>query len=115
MTVSNVKRLEKTTIYIDQSDIDTDLPRFSNGKLLHIVTEVCKNYIGSFTVSNVEGGILYEDGNLTSQRKIAITFYHSDIAQVNEMAADLCAFFDKKSVVVEREPIAQYTVSNCID
>lgn len=94
--------------------LDEDVGKYSTEKLIYLIKNVCKNYVGEFSIQVVDCGFCYTDGNFRTQHKLAVSFIGADKAQINELAGDLCAFFNQESVDIELSDYERYSVSDSL-
>lgn len=84
-------------------DFDEDYPKFTTGKMYHIIQNVCKTYTGNFTVKRFDGGVVFENGEFKEQDLVVVKLSGVNEQEADMIAADLCAFFDLEGVSVSKE------------
>ena len=114
MKITNEITGTRYRVLIDRYEDNERVDSASTGKLIHLIHDICKSYTGEFVIESLEGGYVYKNGELKSRRKLAITFVDADKDTVDSLAADLCAFFKRSSVLVEASPVARYNVEETI-
>ena len=106
----NIK-MDQYLIRLDFTDDQNSLvPRFSTGKLYHIIQNVCKNYAGSFSIRKIDGGYVYSDGVFKETAEMHIKVNGVTENEADMIAADLCAFFEMDKVTVGKQVIEYHTV-----
>ena len=58
----NIEMTQYTIVLDLTEDKNRMIPKFSTGKLYHIIKNVCENYCGSFSARRIDGGFSYENG-----------------------------------------------------
>ncbi len=94
----------QTTIYIGLNDGETGVQKFDTEKYLSILKMVCRSYHIPFSVQRIEGGYFHENGMYVEEMTLALTMMNVPMETVNEIAKDLCAFFNQESVMVTSAP-----------
>ena len=90
----------QTTIYVGLNDSETGVQEFDTEKYLSILKTVCLNYRVAFSVQVINGGYFHEDGRFTEERTLHISLMNVPKQTVEEIAKDLCAFFNQDSVMI---------------
>ena len=102
--------MTETKIYIGLNDSQTLNQKFDTNRYKNILKQVCFNYHIPFSVSVSEGGYFHENGDYTEENTLVITLVDTDECTVEEIAKDLCAFFNQESVMVTSNEIKAYFV-----
>ncbi len=90
----------QTTIYVGLNDSETGVQKFDTEKYLSILKTVCISYKVAFSVQVINGGYFHEDGRFTEERTLHISLMNVPKQTVEEIAKDLCAFFNQDSVMI---------------
>ena len=90
----------QTTIYIGLNDSETGVQKFDTEKYLSILKTVCLSYKVAFSVQVINGGYFHEDGRFTEERTLHLSLMNVPKQTVEEIAKDLCAFFNQESVMI---------------
>lgn len=115
MIVSEETARKKYTITMDVDDDNEILMSYSTGKIIHVIQEVCKSFVGYFTVEKIDGGYIYEDGVFKRRNCFVMSFLDTDKKTIDEMAADLCAFFGCDSLEISSTDFCCHTVSEKLE
>ena len=108
---------KKETIYtviLDNDNEESELNNYSTGKLVHLIQTICKSYVGKFTVRKEESGYIYENGTMRRNNSFVLNFFNADEETINNIAADLCAFFKCKDVYISRREEYRHIVKDSI-
>ena len=108
---------KKETIYtvlLDNDNEESELNNYSTGKLVHLIQTICKSYVGKFTVRKEESGYIYENGTMRRNDCFVLNFFDTGEDTINNIAADLCAFFKCKDVCVNRREEYRHIVKDSI-
>jgi hypothetical protein len=103
--------MTETKIYIGLNDSKTMKQEFETEKYINILKNVCKSYRVAFSFSVTQGGYIHENGEYTQEKSLVISLINADSAAVNEMAKDLCAFFNQESVLITEGEIRAYYIN----
>ncbi|MBQ7595249.1 MAG: hypothetical protein IJU45_01155 [Clostridia bacterium] len=106
--------MTETKIYIGLNDSQTLDQKFDTDKYKKILKQVCFNYHIPFSVSVSEGGYFHENGDYTEENTLVITLIDVPDITVNEIAKDLCAFFNQESVMITTDTIRAYFITEKI-
>lgn len=102
-------------IIVGLNDSRTKVQEFSTERLQKIVANVCKGYRVGFSVSGLEGGYFHDDGTFVKENSLCLTLIGSDDAMADEIAKDICAFFNQESVLVTRDTVECRFVRDSLD
>ena len=94
----------KTTIYIGLNDSETMSQSFLLDKYVTILKNVCKSYHVNFSYQFARGGFFQGDGELTEENTVTLILVDVPEETINEIAKDLCVFFNQETVMITREP-----------
>lgn len=98
-------------IYIGLNDKEKCEQIFSLEKYKSIVKLICRNYRVNFSMYKLEGGYFYEDNvSYVEENTIMITLIGIEKETVNEIAKDMCAFFNQESVMIVYNPVTIVSV-----
>ena len=92
------------TIYIGLNDPVTGQQKFDTAKYVDILKHVCQSYHVAFSYHELDGGYFYENGEFTQEHTLALMLVSANKDTVNNIAKDLCAFFNQESVMVTSSP-----------
>ena len=114
MIVSEEKKKIIYTVVLDADNENSELNNYSTGKLIHLIQTICKSYVGKFTVDKVDTGYIFENGVMRRNDCFVLNFFDTDEDTVNNIAADLCAFFKCNDVYISRREEYRHTVKESI-
>lgn len=97
-------------VYIGLNDLTTNTQLFENEKYISILRNVCYSYKVPFSLAVQEGGYIYENGEMAQETSLVLTFLDVNKAIVNDIAKDLCAFFNQESVLVTENQVETYYI-----
>ena len=95
--MANVKQ---TNIYIGLNDSQTHEQKFDTQKYVSLLKGVCFSYHLSFSMQYVDGGCFHEDGTFVNENSLMLTLLDVPDEIIEDVARDLCAFFNQESVMV---------------
>ena len=96
----------QSTIYIGLNDSETGVQKFDSSKYLSILKNACRNYKVAFSGQMINGGYFHEDGRYTEENTLLLKLIDVPQPIVEDIARDLCAFFNQESVMVTTSPIS---------
>ena len=100
MGLENEQPLYRYEICVGFNDGDTKEQRFSEETYERIITNICRGYQISYSVGKLTGGYVHDDGTFVKENSAQIILIGATEEQVNEIAKDLCVFFNQESVLV---------------
>ena len=106
----DIKTVDRYQIYVGLNDKDILEQRFDTEQLCRVAKHVCRNYAGAYSMNVINGGYMHENGAFTEENTIVLTLIDVTKEHVDEIAADLCAFFSQESVLVTKDVISSYMV-----
>lgn len=109
------KKAERYTIYVGLADRNEYEQKVSFEKASSLVSNVCRNYNMSFSLVLQQGGYFHHNGQFVDETSLAVSLINAEQCLVDEVASDLCCFFNQESVMVTCEKIRVYSVENNID
>ena len=104
----------QTTIYVGLNDSETGVQKFDTEKYLSILKTVCLNYKVGFSVQVIKGGYFHEDGHFTEERTLHVSLMNVPKQTIEEIAKDLCAFFNQESVMISSSENSVYFVKESL-
>jgi len=102
--------MTQTVIYIGLNDSVSKTQIFETEKYIRILKDVCCGYHTAFSFDVIEGGYIHDNGEFTKETTLQLTLIDVDSETVNEIAKDLCAFFNQESVLITESRIRSYYV-----
>lgn len=102
--------MTQTVIYIGLNDSVSKTQIFETEKYIRILKDVCYGYHTAFSFDVIEGGYIHDNGEFTKETTLQLTLIDVDSETVNEIAKDLCAFFNQESVLITESRIRSYYV-----
>ena len=106
--------MTETKIYIGLNDSKTMKQKFETEKYVDILQNVCINYHVSFSFSVQYGGYIHDDGRYTQENSLVLSLIDTEKEIVNEIAKDLCAFFNQESVLITEGEIRAYYINETL-
>ena len=61
---------------------------------------MCRSYRTAFSVNKVVGGYFHDDGTFVEENTLVLTLIDVSKETVNEIAKDICVFFNQESVMI---------------
>ena len=108
------KKAKRYTIYVGLADRNEYEQKVSFEKASSLVSNVCRNYNMSFSLVLQKGGYFHHNGQFVDETSLAVSLINADKHLVDEVASDLCCFFNQESVMVTCEKIQIYSIENNI-
>ena len=102
----------ETKIYVGLNDADTLKQKFDTSKYVSVLKSVCKGYGIPFSFTVGQGGYFHEDGRYTDEVSIILSLIDADKSAVNEIAKDLCIFFNQESVMITENKVEAFFISD---
>ncbi|MBR2534010.1 MAG: hypothetical protein IKE50_04445 [Erysipelotrichaceae bacterium] len=110
-----MKKVRQTQIYVGLNDSDTYRQKFETGKYVSILKRVCQGYHVAFSMSLINGGYFHDDGTYVEENSLMLTLLDVDEQTIEEIAKDLCAFFNQESVMVSTSEAEVHFVKESIE
>ena len=108
-----MKKVKQTQIYVGLNDSATYQQKFETGKYISILKRVCQGYHVAFSMGLINGGYFHDDGTYVEENSLILTLLDVDDETIDEIAKDLCAFFNQESVmVIGSEATVHYVKEN---
>ena len=101
----------ETRIYVGLNDADTKKQEYETARYISILKNVCRSYKVPFSFSLALGGYMHEDGEYTEETTLVISLIDVEKKSVNEIAKDLCVFFNQESVLITDDRVRSYYVN----
>ena len=98
------------SIYVGLNDTITKTQLFSTEKYVNILKNVCKNYKVSFSLEVIQGGYVNQNGDFSEETALRIDLINQKKETVDEIAKDLCTFFNQESVMITQFPVVMYFI-----
>ena len=96
-------------IYVGLNDKEKHEQIFSLEKYKSIVKSICRNYRVNFSLHILEGRYFHEDNSsYVEENTIMITGIEKKT--IDEIAKDICAFFNQESVMIVYNPVNVFSV-----
>ena len=102
--------MKETKIYVGLNDSETKKQLFETEKYIAVLKDVCFAYHTPFSFNVIEGGYIHENGEYTKETTLELTLIGAKKETINEIAKDLCAFFNQESVLITENLIRSYFV-----
>ncbi len=106
--------MKETKIYIGLNDSVTKKQLFETEKYITVLKDVCFAYHTPFSFNVIEGGYIHENGEYTKETTLELTLIGAKKTTINEIAKDLCAFFNQESVLITENLIRSYFISESL-
>lgn len=103
--------MKETKIYVGLNDAVTKEQKYDSEKYIKILKEVCYNYHAPFSFVLQQGGYFHNNGDYVQENSIVLSLVDIDMKIVNEIAKDLCVFFNQESVLITTGEIEKYFIS----
>ncbi len=95
-----MKDAKQAMIYVGLNDSISHEQRFETEKYISILKNICKSYRVAFSMNTIDGGYFHDDGTYVEEKTLVLMLIDVEDAFVEEIAKDLCAFFNQESVMV---------------
>ena len=105
----------ETKIYVGLNDAVTKTQLFETEKYIQILRDVCYAYKTPFSFDVQEGGYIHENGEYTKETTLVLVLIDADRKIVDEIARDLCVFSHQESVMITKEHVRTYFVSESLE
>ncbi len=101
----------ETKIYVGLNEADTKTQKYETARYIGILKNVCRSCEVPFSFSLAQGGYMHEDGEYTEETTLVISLIDVGKKTVNEIAKDLCAFFNQESVLITEDLVRSFYVN----
>ena len=98
------------SIYVGLNDQIKNEQLFGTEKYVNILRNVCKSYKVAFSFSIINGGYVYDNGDFAEETTLHIKLLGQTKETVNEIAKDLCTFFNQESVMITHSSVEMYYI-----
>ena len=105
----------ETKIYVGLNDSVTKTQIHDTGTYVEILRKVCLAYQTPFSFDVQEGGYIHENGEYTNEKTLVLTLIDADKKTVDEIAKDLCVFFNQESVLITEDFIRAYQIRESLE
>ena len=106
--------MKEIKIYVGLNDSKTLNQKFDDAPYISILKNVCFQYHVPFSFYMSEGGYFHESGAYTQENTLVLSLIDVDENVAEEIAKDLCAFFNQESVMVTTSEIKAVFISESI-
>ena len=106
--------MKEIKIYVGLNDRETKEQKFTSDRYIKVLKEVCFNYHTPFSFVLHEGGYFHENGDYVQENTIVLSLIDVDMDVANEIAKDLCVFFNQESVLVTTGNVEKHFISEQI-
>ena len=103
--------MTKTDIYVGLNDQQTKQQTHNTSKYVSVLKTVCRNYRVPFSFNVIEGGYIHESGEYTQEVPLMLSLIDVEDGIINEIAKDLCFFFNQESVLITKGEVETFTVT----
>ncbi len=100
----------ETKICVGLNDRDTKEQKLETEKYVRILKNVCRSFKAAFSFTVEQGGYMHEDGSYTQENTLVLSFIEADNTVINEIAKDLCVFFNQESVMITEDRVRAFFV-----
>ena len=97
-------------IYVGLSNQFKKEQLFGTEKYVNTLREVCKSYKVAFSFDIINGGYVHDNGDYAEETSLHITLLDQPKETVNEIAKDLCTFFNQESVMITHSSVKMYYI-----
>ena len=104
----------ETKIYVGLNDSETKEQKLSTEKYVSVLKKVCRSCGVAFSFSVQQGGYMHDDGICTQENTLVLSLIDADDKITDEIAKDLCAFFNQGSVMITKSSARAYFVKESL-
>ena len=101
-------------IYVGMNDKNSMEQMFSGDKYISILKRVCHYYHVSFSFTLSNGGHFMDNGEYVEEQSLILSLIDVDEYTINEIAKDLCVFFNQESVLITKNAIHSYYIREAL-
>ncbi len=106
--------MKETKIYVGLNDAETKKQKYELERYRSVLKQICFSYHVAFSVSVSEGGYFHDNGEYTEENTLVLTLIDTDKALIEEIAKDLCVFFNQESVLITEDEVRAYYIQEKI-
>ncbi|MDO4806309.1 MAG: hypothetical protein Q4A07_03585 [Coriobacteriales bacterium] len=106
--------MKEFKIYVGLNDKNSLTQTFEDEKYISILKMVCRNYHLPFSFTLSSGGYFMDTGEYTEEHTLVISLVDVDQSVVDEVAENLCVFFNQESVLITESEIRSHFVRGSI-
>jgi len=97
-------------IYVGMSDKHSMAQTLDDDTYISVLKRVCQHYHVSFSFTLSNGGHFMDDGEYVEEQSLILSLIDVDESTLDEIAKDLCVFFNQESVLITKNAIHSYYV-----
>ena len=90
----------ETKIYVGLNDSQTLKQERETEQYISVLKSVCRSYRVPFSFILEHGGYMHENGQYTQEQTLVISLIDVPAEIMQEIAKDLCVFFNQESVMI---------------
>ena len=106
--------MTETKIYIGLNDSGSLKQEHDTAEYISVLKNVCISYHVPFSFSVAEGGYMHEDSRYTQENTLILSLMDVPPETINEIAKDLCAFFNQESVMITEGNVKVYFINESL-
>ncbi|MBR0462604.1 MAG: DUF3574 domain-containing protein [Erysipelotrichaceae bacterium] len=110
-----MNEVKQATIYVGLNDSETKEQKYDLKRYVDVLKDVCKAYNTAFSLYLANGGYFHDDGTYVDENTLVVMLLGTAEETVNEIARDLCVFFNQESVMVTYDTAEVHFVRESID
>ncbi len=101
----------ETKIYVGLNDSHTLKQEHKTEQYISVLKNVCRSYSVPFSFVLEQGGYIHENGQYTQEQTLVLSLIDVRAEIIQEIAKDLCAFFNQESVMITENRVKVYFIS----
>ena len=113
--IKRMKDVKQAMIYVGLNDSVSHEQKFETERYISILKKVCKSYRVAFSMNTIDGGYFHDDGTYVEEKTLVLTLRDVEEKIIDEIAKDLCAFFNQESVMVSCSNASVHFVRESIE
>jgi hypothetical protein len=106
--------MTETKLFVGLNDQYTKKQKYEEAKYISILKRVCKIYQVPFSLRVEHGGYFHENGEYTEENSLILTLVDTDISVAEDIARDLCVFFNQESVLITNSEVGSVYIQEKI-
>ena len=105
----------ETRIYVGLNDSVTKTQIFETEKYINVLRSVCIGYKTPFSFDVEEGGYIHENGEYTRETTLVLILIDAEDDIIDDIARDQCSFFHQESVMITKDRVRVYFISETLE
>lgn len=108
------KKIVKYEIIVGLNDKDKHIKAYDDVFYEKVLNSVFNNYDVSCSIGFLYGRYKHNSGKVIQETSLSIQIINADDTLIEEIAKDICVFFNQESVIINKSELESYTISESL-